>query len=372
MSSIKAIAPSNSDFLGKMLADSASVLIWIANTDKECIYFNQAWLAFRGRSLEQEMGYGWAKGVHPEDYERCISIYSQAFEQREPFNMDYRLLAADGNYYWIRDEGRPYFDEDNVFQGYIGSCFEVSDLKDAQSKILQKHKMEALGKLAGGLAHDFNNKLAGIMGYAQLISTLSSEEKAKKLADNIVRICENTGQTTKTLLEFAKKREIVTFKFDVHRVVNAAVQLLQHTLDKKIEIKVSLEATSSHVRGDEAAIENVLLNLCFNAKEAILDSGTITVSTTNVEIDNTQRDNRYPDLAKGQYLLITVADTGIGISTEDMLKIFDPFFTTKTDGTGMGLSSSFATIQQHEGHISAEPNTPEGSTFKVLLPIAAS
>ncbi|WP_100641834.1 two-component system sensor histidine kinase NtrB [Alteromonas facilis] len=363
---------SDNKMLCKMLAKSASVLIWIANTEKQCIYFNDAWLKFRGKTIEQEYGFGWAAGVHADDYDRCLAIYTDAFDKREAFNMDYRLLDANDEYRWIRDEGRPYFDNDGTFGGYIGSCFDITDVIELQSRVIQSEKMEALGKLAGGLAHDFNNKLAGIMGYAQLITALSKDEKAIDLAEKITRVCEKTGQTTKTLLEFAKKREIVSFEFDVHKVIKDALQILQHSLGKNIEISSHLDAQSSRVRGDESAIENVILNLCLNAKDAIEGEGRVAIHTKNIVIDQVQKETNFPEIQAGQYLSVVVKDNGSGISERDIVNIFDPFFTTKPEGTGLGLSSSFATVRQHEGLIKVTSTLNKGTTFTILLPVSAS
>lgn len=117
--------PALDSFLGKALVQSASVMIWISNTEKECVFFNQSWLKFRGRSCDQEYGYGWAEGVHPDDYDRCLDIFIKAFDRREEFSMDYRLQRSDGEYRWIRDDGAPYTDTDGIFAGYIGCCYDI-------------------------------------------------------------------------------------------------------------------------------------------------------------------------------------------------------------------------------------------------------
>lgn len=127
--------PSVNAQLGQMLAETASVMIWIADTTKACVYFNRSWLAFRGRTLEEELGFGWAEGVHAEDYDRCLDIFSRAFDARLPFDMDYRLKNRDGVYRWIRDEGRPFFGAQGEFEGYIGSCTDIDEVYVARERL---------------------------------------------------------------------------------------------------------------------------------------------------------------------------------------------------------------------------------------------
>lgn len=130
-----AMDPSVNLRLGHMLAETASVMIWIADTTKACVYFNRSWLRFRGRTLAEEQGFGWAEGVHPEDYDRCLEIFARAFDARLPFDMDYRLRNHDGVYRWIRDEGRPFFGAEGEFEGYIGSCTDIDEVYVARDRL---------------------------------------------------------------------------------------------------------------------------------------------------------------------------------------------------------------------------------------------
>ncbi len=150
------------------MADTAPVMIWVAGPDKLYTFFNKVWLEFRGRTMEQELGQDWTKAVHPDDLDRRLATYAGSFDARHPFQMEYRLRRADGEYRWVLDNGVPRFTPDGTFAGYIGSCIDITEIKRAQEEAVATQKLESLGRLARGVAHDFNNILGGILATAEL------------------------------------------------------------------------------------------------------------------------------------------------------------------------------------------------------------
>ena len=159
----------------RIMADTAPVLIWVADPDRLRTFFNKGWLSFRGRSLELELGNGWVDGLHPDDAERYFATYSSAFEARRSFEIEYRLRRADGEYRWMLSRGVPRLTQDGVLAGFIGSCVDVTDLKRTREAAFDRQRVEGLRVLTGGLAHDFKNLLAGILGQAELAEMILAE-----------------------------------------------------------------------------------------------------------------------------------------------------------------------------------------------------
>ena len=361
------ITPPNATAL-RRLVDSASVLIWMADTEKQCTYFNPAWLRFRGRSLEEEYGFGWAEGVHPDDFDRCLEIYTTAFDAREAFSMDYRLKCHDGSYRWIRDDGAPSYGDAGEFEGYVGSCFDITEMIEAQEAAARMHqaeKLEAIGQLAGGIAHDFNNQLACIQGFAELLMDRTEDQSLSRYADNIFKAAHYASDLTGKLLTFARKGRVERKVIDVHQAINDAVSMLKRTIDRKIQLSTRLEAASSNISGDPSHIHNAILNLALNARDAMPEGGTLTFSTSTAHLSESEG-----DLQPGDYIHIAVTDTGCGMDDEIRAHLFEPFYTSKGGkGTGLGLPSVYGTIIQHRGSISVDSEPGAGTTFQIRLPL---
>jgi PAS domain S-box-containing protein len=174
----------------QVLVEQAPMLIWRAGNTGECDYFNQRWLAYRGRTAEQERGYGWAEGVHPEDFERCVKVYQDAFAKHEAFEMEYRLLRADGAYRWIFDRGSPFFSEEGEFSGYIGSCVDVTDRVDAQEALLRKRLRELAGVQALLPVCGYCRKVREDSGYWKQVEEYVAERSLIEFTHVVCPACE--------------------------------------------------------------------------------------------------------------------------------------------------------------------------------------
>src|SRR5215467_7692379 len=186
----------------RTMADTAPVMIWVSGPEKQALFFNRPWLEFTGGTLEEEQNAGWMAGVHPEDVERTRTIYSSAFEARRSFQMEFRRRRADGEYRWVVCNGAPRFAPDGVFGGYVASCIDVSDIKRAQEEVLAGQRLESLGVLASGVAHDFNNMIGGIMALAELAMSQSSVEESAKQLQNIVSLAAQGGEIVRQLMTY--------------------------------------------------------------------------------------------------------------------------------------------------------------------------
>jgi two-component system CheB/CheR fusion protein len=246
---------------------------------------------------------------------------------------------------------------------------DVSEQKKSQNELNHAEKMNAIGQLAGGVAHDFNNQLTGIMGYASLILQNPESERIHEFAGQILKAAERSGDLTQKLLAFSRKAKLVNVPVDVNKEVVDIIQLLKHSIDKKIVISAKTCDQPCVVSGDSGQIQNAILNLCLNARDAMAKGGNLEISTSMVDLNVSPLINKFK-IEPGHYVKITVKDTGKGMTEEIMNKIFEPFFTTRAEegGVGMGLAAVLGTVQSHFGAIEVKSTVNKGSEFSIYLP----
>lgn len=353
------------------MADTAPVMIWVSGLDKGCTFFNQVWLDYTGRTMEQELGDGWAESVHPQDLDRCMEIYSSSFDARRRFQMEYRLRRADGEYRWMLDNGVPRFEPGDVFAGFIGSCVDITDLKRAQDEYVAKQKMETVGALAGGIAHDFNNLLGGVLAYselalADLASGLNPREALQAIRDATIQ---GAGIVRQLMIYAGHENEVVEL-VDISEIVSDMIGLLKLSVSKHVTIETDFAKGVPAVRANPSQIRQVVMNLITNASEAIGDrEGTIRVITRGLTVGRDSPVETSEDLAAGDYFQLEVSDTGTGMTPEVQAKIFDPFFTTKRTGShGVGLVVVKRIVQRFHGTIRVSSAPGNGARFQILLP----
>ncbi len=250
---------------------------------------------------------------------------------------------------------------------------DVTEQKRLEEQIRQTQKMEVIGQLAGGVAHDFNNMLTAILGTSELMVRLIMDNPAAlKLLENIRKAASRSAELTGQLLAFSRKgqKNIVQVRMDA--TIHDVISLLERTIDKKITLESRLMAGNSCVIGDPTLLQNALLNLGVNARDAMPDGGTITFATTDVELDSRYCSSSPFSITSGRYIEISVADTGAGMTQEVIQHIFEPFFTTKEvgKGTGLGLAAVYGTITDHHGCISISSEPGVGTIFKLYLPLS--
>ena len=245
---------------------------------------------------------------------------------------------------------------------------DITERLEMEERLRQAEKMEAIGQLAGGIAHDFNNQLAGVLGYADMLASRLEDADLNRYARNIKRAASRAADLTRQLLAFGRKGKYLSIPTDMHKVVGEVVELLRRSIDKRIEIRQCLAADPATVLGDPTQLQNVLLNLALNARNAMPEGGELTFATRVVGVESEAAASGVPI---GRYLEIGVTDTGTGIDAETQKRIFEPFFTTREqgEGTGLGLASVYGAVHNHRGTIRVQSEPGHGSTFTVLLPL---
>ena len=249
----------------------------------------------------------------------------------------------------------------------------VTEARRMQELLRQMEKMDAIGQLAGGVAHDFNNQLTGILGYAQLLGRRVADERSQVYLERIRRCVERSSDLTAQLLTFSRQSEPKCCPTDIHMIIEETVSILERSIDKRITIHTDCAARDHIVVGDPSQLQNAMLNLAINARDAMPDGGELTFSTTILEEPpSSDTDGLDAGRAAGSCICIRIADTGSGMSSGVRRRLFEPFFTTKPTGkgTGMGLATVYGTVRQHGGSITVESEVDQGTSFTVLLPLA--
>ncbi len=241
-----------------------------------------------------------------------------------------------------------------------------------KEKLSQSQNLTLLGQLASGVAHDFNNILGGILGYAEMAKFKFGQKNPslEKYTDSIISFSKRAGDLTKIILSFASGSKKKKQNLNMHNILVEVIDMLFHTIDKRYQLRRSFHATQMDIVGDPALIQNAIINLCLNARDAMTGGGVITFTTENIKLKERDIKKTKLDVTPGSYFLLSIADTGPGIPKKLHDKIFEPFFTTKEKGkgTGLGLPSVLATIQDHSGALSVESKTNIGTTFHMYIP----
>ncbi|MEM6752162.1 MAG: PAS domain S-box protein [Cyanobacteria bacterium P01_C01_bin.38] len=474
------------------MADTAPVLIWMAGCDKLCNYFNAVWLEFTGRSLEEEIGNGWANGVHPEDRDKCVEIYVNAFDARQAFSMEYRLQNRNKEYRWILDKGTPRFDSDGNFEGYIGSCIDITERKQAEKKIAEQavlldvatdaillrdlegtilycnqsaesmygwtaeeflgksanellfkeytqelaeamrevlqngawqgelkkvtkqgrditvasrwtlirdeaenpksiltvdtditekkqlesqffraQRLESLGTLASGIAHDLNNMLTPVLAISQLLPLrLNNIDKtSSEMLEMLEATAKRGADLVKQVVSFARGNEGKRTVLQIKHILKDIEQFTKGTFPKSITIEKNFPQDLRTISADATQMHQVFMNLVVNARDAMPEGGILSIEAENKFIDESYAKMNI-EAKVGSYVVVTIVDTGIGISARIIDRVFDPFFTTKEvgKGTGLGLSTVLGIVKNHGGFIEVSSKINEGTQFKVYLP----
>ncbi len=282
------------------------------------------------------------------------------------------LISKDRSERQIADSGAPIKNKNGEIIGIVLVFRDVTDEYELQEQLIQSQKIEAIGQLAGGVAHDFNNMLVGILASAEMLALELAEDSDKfELCNIIINTSLRAADLTSQLLTFSRKGTLHLSVVDFHEVVEQSVAMLSRSIDKQIKIHMELRATQTMVYADMGQLKSVLLNLGINARDAIDGKGDIFIGTSNTVLSESDSRESLFDIAPGEFIKLIFKDTGTGMSEKVLSRIFEPFYTTKEPGkgTGLGLSAVFGSINRHRGTIHVRSEVNKGTEFEILLPI---
>ncbi len=361
------------------VADAAPVMIWVADTTKKCVWFNSAWLEFTGRTMEEEIANTRENAIHPDDFEHCTKVYFSAFDERKPYNMEYRLQHS-GEYRWILDHGVPRFAPNGEFLGFIGSCLDIDDRRQVETereKLLeQARQAHAQAEIAnrlkdefiGTVSHELRTPLNAILGWTQMLhGGLVSFEQTGKAIEVIERNAQSQAQLIEDLLDITRitsgKFRLNVFPVNLAEVVEAAVDTIRPAAEAKdIAINKILDSKAGLVSGDVDRLQQVVWNLLSNAVKFSSKGGRVEVRLEKI----------------GSYIEIAVQDSGKGIEQEFLPYVFDRFrqqdgaTTRKYGGLGLGLAIVRNIVELHGGTVRADSEGEnKGAVFTVRMPLRA-
>jgi PAS domain S-box-containing protein len=312
---------------------------------------------------------GFFDRIHPEERDTVRQIVDRAIREHTDAELEYQTVWPDGTVRWINSVGRFFYDEAGLPTRGAGVAVDITERRSLEAQLRQAQKMDAIGQLAGGVAHDFNNLLTAILGYSEFLAdSLPESDERRADVDEIRRAAERAAGLTRQLLAFSRKQILTLRPLHVGDVVGGLTPMLRRLLGETIDLKT---VTSDHGRAkaDAGQLEQVLVNLAVNARDAMREGGRLTIETADVWLDDTYA-RRHPSVHAGPHVCLAVSDTGHGMDAATQKRVFEPFFTTKPkgEGTGLGLATVYGIVKQSGGHIWVYSEVGHGTTFKVYLP----
>jgi PAS domain S-box-containing protein len=338
--------------------------------DGTIIYASPVCFNLLGYTMAELVGNSMFEYSHPDDLEAMRAAIARLIGHQGAETLTYRARRRDGSYVWLETTSQAVRDQKSGLVGEVLSVSrDITERRRLEEELRQAQKMDAVGQLAGGVAHDFNNLLTTIRGFADLLTrSFESEDARRKDIAEILKATERAASLTRQLLAFSKRQVLRVEALSVNAIVGDMVKIIRRLLAESITIETALEPKLWTVRADPGQLEQVLLNLSLNARDAMSKGGSLRIATRNVEVAPVSA----PDtiVPAGKYVLLEIQDTGTGMTDETRARVFEPFFTTKdpTGRSGLGLATVYGIVSQSGGHISVTSSLGTGTTFSIHLP----
>jgi len=398
----RALAASERKF--RVVTNAMPQLVWSNRPDGTFDFYNQQCIEFAGAPP----GASWKELLHPDDRERTRIAWEHSLQTGDPYEIEYRFRSKEGDYHWFLARALPVHNGDGEIERWFGTATDITEIVTARTKemaaaneklreeiferslaeerlrseiheraraedqLRQASKMEAVGRLTGGLAHDFNNLLTVVMGNIEAMQRKmkdGGDEKLRNYADFAMQGAKRAAALTNRLLAFSRGQPLDPEPVNANQLVASMTELFARTLGEKVSLKTAIVENLWTVEVDPNQFEASLLNLVVNARDAMPKGGSLTIETSNISLDAAHA-AKHEGVTPGDYVAITVSDTGIGMDQETLARVFEPFFTTKPagQGTGLGLSQLYGFVKQSGGHVTMDSIVGAGTKVQIFLP----
>jgi PAS domain S-box-containing protein len=358
------------DFISDIVETSQD-WIWAIDLQSVHTYSNAAAEKILGYSQDEFIGKPFSESMHPEDLAKIQIELPRLIKEKKGWqNLTIRWKHKDDSWRTLESSAVPILDSQGDITGFRGVDRDVTERNKLTAQLLQAHKMESVGRLAGGVAHDFNNMLGVILGYSEMaFKQMDSSHPAQASLKEIQKAAQRSADLTRQLLAFARKQVVEPKVLQLNDAMDRALNFLKRLIGEHINLVWLPGKKLWPVKMDPNQVDQILANLCINARDAIEGVGKITIETGNYIVDKAYCLDK-PGMVPGEYAVLSVTDTGHGIEKKIVNKIFEPFFTTKPQGkgTGLGLSTVYGIVKQNNGFIYASSDLGEYTTFRVYLP----
>jgi two-component system, cell cycle sensor histidine kinase and response regulator CckA len=346
--------------------------VWTMSPDGSRAGDMSQWEAFTGQTAFEATGGGWIKAIMQEDQTEAERAWREAVHERKVMTTHHRLRRRDGEYRHMELRAVPVLDEHGNVREWVAAHTDVTDRVKAEEQLALGQKLQAVGTLAGGVAHEVNNQLMAVLGFGEFVlNELGPDHPQTKDVEEMIRAATRATRIAQQLLTFSRRQVSQVRPLKVHESIAALTPVLERLLGADKTLSVRPDRSRSRVMADPTQVDQVLINLTANARDAMGTGGRLIIVTDEVVLGQPYaRAHGLKHIVPGPYVRLTVSDTGCGMDRPTMAKIFEPFFTTKAvgSGTGLGLSTVYGIVKQHEGFIWAYSEVGIGTTIKIYLP----
>ena len=356
----------------RMITDAIPVLITFVDSDEVFRFINRTGEEWYAQPRDQVIGRRVADIIDPSAYQTLSPLIKRVLNGEE-IRGEYEVPYFDETIRKILVTYIPHRDGDDQVRGFFSLVEDITAQKETEAQLRQAQKMESIGQLTGGIAHDFNNLLGVVLGNLELIGDHAhGQPDVQRLTDNAINATERGAELTQRLLAYSRKQALDSQVVNIAEIMPNTIELLRRTLEESIRLQTAIPADLWPTLVDPAQLENALLNLSINARDAMPTGGTLTIEAANTTVDEDYA-SKIQDMTPGEYLMVAVTDTGTGMPPEVVERAFDPFFTTKEvgKGSGLGLSMVFGFVKQSGGHVSIYSEEGYGTSIRLYLPRAA-